>query len=343
MADNSNQNDHMKIIGFAGLFLIILTIAFWLSMGGNDETLDPSLNPQVSEDSKNRQNIENAEDALAPSFDIVRISRGGTGVIAGRAPAGATVIITSNGNKVAEVKADGNGEWVAILDQPLTPGSAELNLIAQIAGSEKRYPAADVVVVSVPAREEDRFLERQESGVVAVLSPKDGKGASRILQKPGSAAFSEVGDSLALDTIDYGAGQGAIVSGRSLPRVEVRLYIDEQFMGAQKADDHGRWTISLHGDNLTPGDHIMRVDQTINDGNVRLRIEQPFSLGEPIDPRLAENGVIVQPGNTLWSIARQLYGSGVRYTVIFKENSEQITDPDLIYPGQIFKVPNSEG
>jgi len=45
----------------------------------------------------------------------------------------------------------------------------------------------------------------------------------------------------------------------------------------------------------------------------------------------------------LWQIARQLYGSGVRYTLIFRENSEQIRDPDLIYPGQIFKLPNKVG
>ena len=48
------------------------------------------------------------------------------------------------------------------------------------------------------------------------------------------------------------------------------------------------------------------------------------------------------PGNTLWQIARQLYGTGVRYTLIFRENSEQIQDPDLIYPGQMFRLPDRE-
>jgi nucleoid-associated protein YgaU len=40
-------------------------------------------------------------------------------------------------------------------------------------------------------------------------------------------------------------------------------------------------------------------------------------------------------------LARERYGSGVMYTQIFTANREQIRNPDLIYPGQIFNVPDS--
>ena len=50
----------------------------------------------------------------------------------------------------------------------------------------------------------------------------------------------------------------------------------------------------------------------------------------------------VQPGNNLWTLARTHYGSGVLYTQIFTANREQIRDPDLIYPGQIFALPELE-
>ena len=49
--------------------------------------------------------------------------------------------------------------------------------------------------------------------------------------------------------------------------------------------------------------------------------------------------VVVQPGNSLWRIARRTYGDGVRYSVIYESNQSQIRDPDLIFPGQIFLVP----
>ena len=52
--------------------------------------------------------------------------------------------------------------------------------------------------------------------------------------------------------------------------------------------------------------------------------------------------VVVQPGNSLWRISRRLYGRGVLYTVIYEANKEQIADPDLIYPGQVFKTPAPE-
>ncbi|MDE0941760.1 MAG: LysM peptidoglycan-binding domain-containing protein, partial [Alphaproteobacteria bacterium] len=43
--------------------------------------------------------------------------------------------------------------------------------------------------------------------------------------------------------------------------------------------------------------------------------------------------------NSLWRIARRVYGSGVRYTVIYQANDSQIRDPDLIFPGQVFNLP----
>ena len=52
--------------------------------------------------------------------------------------------------------------------------------------------------------------------------------------------------------------------------------------------------------------------------------------------------VIVQPGNSLWRIARRTYGQGLQYTVIYEANKDRIGDPNLIYPGQIFTVPKSK-
>ncbi len=52
--------------------------------------------------------------------------------------------------------------------------------------------------------------------------------------------------------------------------------------------------------------------------------------------------VTVQPGFSLWRIARENYGEGVLYVKVFEANRDQIRDPDLIYPGQIFTVPLQE-
>lgn len=47
----------------------------------------------------------------------------------------------------------------------------------------------------------------------------------------------------------------------------------------------------------------------------------------------------VQPGHSLWRISEGHYGAGDRYLVIYNANRGQIRNPDLIYPGQIFVLP----
>ncbi|KPQ12711.1 MAG: putative protein containing LysM domain [Saliniramus fredricksonii] len=47
----------------------------------------------------------------------------------------------------------------------------------------------------------------------------------------------------------------------------------------------------------------------------------------------------VERGDSLWRISRQVYGRGIRYTEIFEANQDQIRNPDLIYPGQVFVLP----
>lgn len=55
-------------------------------------------------------------------------------------------------------------------------------------------------------------------------------------------------------------------------------------------------------------------------------------------PRI--NSVTVQPGNTLWGIASKTYGDGFLFARVFRANVAQIRDPDLIYPGQVFVLPD---
>lgn len=60
---------------------------------------------------------------------------------------------------------------------------------------------------------------------------------------------------------------------------------------------------------------------------------------EPDKPRSGK--VVIQPGNNLWKLSRVIYGRGINFTVIYDANKGQIRDPDLIYPGQIFAIPNA--
>ena len=65
----------------------------------------------------------------------------------------------------------------------------------------------------------------------------------------------------------------------------------------------------------------------------------PFKKTIPVANISVGDVVLVQPGNSLWRLARRTYGSGLRYTDIYDANRDQIRDPNLIYPGQVFVLP----
>ena len=69
--------------------------------------------------------------------------------------------------------------------------------------------------------------------------------------------------------------------------------------------------------------------------------------GEPVEldaslraPSVTFRVKTVQPGSTLWAIAKESYGAGIEYFKVFDANKERIRDPDLIYPGQVFEIPD---
>ena len=62
----------------------------------------------------------------------------------------------------------------------------------------------------------------------------------------------------------------------------------------------------------------------------------PASAAAPVTVPVT---VTVQPGFTLWGIAQDRWGDGVLYVQVFEANKDKIKDPDLIYPGQVFSMP----
>ena len=52
-----------------------------------------------------------------------------------------------------------------------------------------------------------------------------------------------------------------------------------------------------------------------------------------------EETYTVKAGDCLWKIAEKAYGNGADWTKIYDANSNQISNPNLIYPGQVFVIP----
>ncbi len=274
-----------------------------------------------------------------PSFDVVRVEPSGETVVAGRAAPGSHVTVLAGDVAIGSVVADGRGQWVVLTEQPLAPGSHELSLRAELPQG-LMLDSPNVVIVAIPEPPPETAAGPVEPAAgpapLAVLTPRRGPGASQVLQKPDDDGISD--RELVLSAVDYDPSGKVVISGSATPGSTVLVYLDNALLGQARADESGRWALTPDSP-VTPGLHRLRVDQVADDGTVVARIETPFSRSEFLLDLPEERFVVVQPGNSLWRIARFAYGEGPRYTVIYQSNREQIRDPDLIYPGQIFMIP----
>ena len=266
-------------------------------------------------------------EAALPNFDIVRVDRTGYAVIAGRAAPGAEVTVFANGEELAQTGAEADGSWALSTDTPLDAGPVELSL-SMTTPDGMTIRSEQTVIILVPA---------QEGDAPRVLRTTPG-GATEVLQEPG-----DVGEGLgplALDVIDYDDSGAVIFSGRATPGAVVQIFINRQLIGQAQANDRGRWVLSPDA-TINPGVYQLLIVQLDDNGRPAYAIELPFERASPDDIQLGDGRVIVQPGNSLWRIARRAYGEGAQYTIIYAANADQIRDPDLIYPGQVFDVPEN--
>lgn len=180
-----------------------------------------------------------------------------------------------------------------------------------------------------------------------------------------------------IDSIAYGAAGEVLLGGKAAPGGALRIYLDDAPVAEALTDASGGWQARL--EEVAGGLHVLRADQIDAGGKVLSRFETPFKrdLPAPMPPETAAVTaeavvpageapvaapevasapapapadaapviapapitITVQPGLTLWAIARQNFGAGIMYVQVFEANRDKIKDPDLIYPGQVFTVP----
>ena len=150
------------------------------------------------------------------------------------------------------------------------------------------------------------------------------------------------------DTINYSKDGDVAVTGRGTPDSIVHFYLDNSPVASTAVDQTGYWSADLS--DVKAGVYTLRLDQLDQSGKVSSRIESPFKREDrsvlvdqmqDIASPARINVITVQPGNTLWAISRERYGRGILYVQVFDANKDKIRNPDLIYPGQIFDLPDN--
>ena len=115
------------------------------------------------------------------------------------------------------------------------------------------------------------------------------------------------------------------------------VYLDNVLHTKVRPSTDGSWRVDLGV--IVPGVYTLRLDEVNNKGVVFSRIESPFKQEtKDLLEQLFGDSITVQPGNSLWRIARRVYGQGILYVEIYRKNSHLIKDANLIYPGQVFSL-----
>lgn len=274
---------------------------------------------------------------IRPSFDTVRVGPDGSAVIAGRGLPNSTIVIFDNKKFIGEVDVDRNGEWVFVPKDPLEPGNRQLSLEQRSKDQKDPINTNEVLMIVVPERDKDIAgdISKKPTQTLALKFSRTNDGPTTVLQKPES---EQKHIQLSVDTIDYDAKGSLYISGMGSPEHIVQIYLNELLIGRSVVNSNGSWQLKPD-DSVAPGLYTLRADEINKLGKVTARIELPFSRAEPSVSIPPEPMVVVQPGNSLWRLARRVYGKGLRFTTIYAANKDQIKDPNLIYPGQVFAIP----
>lgn len=306
------------------------------------------------------------------AFDTVRAEADGSTLVAGSAPAGAKVAVLVDGAVAAEVVADAAGKFAAFLS--LAP-SATPRLLTLSAG-EGVTSSATVLLEPTRQPEPVQTAEAGESegeGQEAATSADAGATASTpapaaepptvlVADDEGVTKLTDTAPvaDVVIDTIGYDRLGNVDIAGRGAGGSFARLYVDNALAATAPLSAEGKWRMKLTS--VDAGLHTLRVDQVDGTGKVTSRAETPFQREEPAALAAAnqpaalaaasttpaeaapaapvqEVRITVQPGFTLWGIARESYGDGLLYVRVYEANKDLIRDPDLIYPGQVFSLP----
>ena len=313
--------------------------------------------------------------AAMPTFDTVRVTPEGEALVAGRAAAGATVVLKLDGAEAMRAVADSQGSFVAMFtlppsDQPRLLSLAEAGppermaeqtvALAPVAGPKPAGGGtqAETALPEAGQAEAPQALLVTDQGVQVLQAPETVRATV-----PATAAQGQV----SVNAISYTPDGAVQLSGQAAAGAGVRLYLDNAPLAEVLAAATGQWFTTLR--DVPPGLYTLRADQIGADGKVTSRFETPFLRetpealaaalkpqaipGQPraLAPPAALTGqpaaaappvtaeadrplsITVQPGFTLWRIARENFGDGVLYVKVFEANKAQIRDPDLIYPG----------
>ncbi|MFL5258319.1 MAG: LysM peptidoglycan-binding domain-containing protein, partial [Hyphomicrobiales bacterium] len=162
------------------------------------------------------------------------------------------------------------------------------------------------------------------------------KQAELAAKQQAEADAKRQADLAAKQQADLAAKQQADLAAKQQAEAEAK----KQARSTAQAPAQGNAAPEKHMAEVTPG-AASKADKEAPTFKVTAEANAGIADSATVTVRPRVGRVVIQPRNNLWKLSRVIYGRGVHYRVIFAANKNQIRDPDRIYPGQIFTIPNA--
>ena len=295
-------------------------------------------------DTQNFQKNDNLsfEKELLPEIDIIKVSPDGSFVIAGKGQPNSNINILNKGDLIDSSIVDSDGNWVVISKENLKTGD-NLISIDQINNNGLVLRHKQLFITKIDKLKKDQPL------VISVPN-KNGENINIIQQPSEKQKIYKVENDLVIQkkiksnkkifnvkTIFFNENGFVSIQGEVNFGKRIELYINKKIMETIKIENL-KW--QYNSDTIIDyGLHDLLVVLKSNKDETLDKITLPFMRVEMPYNDVPENFILIKPGDMLWTIAYRLYGDPFKYIQIFEENKDQITNPDLIFPGQLFSIP----
>ena len=324
------------------------------------ETLD------ANKDSRTSLQPPNAMPTAPLTIDLARVKPDGAAVFAGTAAPNAKIRIFEGDILLGATIANANGEWVIVLEKSLAAGQHLISVAMERSDGTAKMADRSLAV--------EIYQDTETKPLVALL-PETATEMPVLIQSPddvdtakSAAAASEaiVADAakadaampettratlvkpqaksqiaaLASSAIVWRDASRILISGTSRGGVRVTVNdVKGQFGEALVLAD-GAWQVAGSLD-MDIAVNQLRFALFDDADQIIARYDLPVKARDLAKGQDGSPLVVVNKGDLLWRIAYQQLGEGVKYVDIVRRNKKDITDPDLIYPKQIFAVPQS--
>lgn len=264
------------------------------------------------------------------------------------------------------------GDYQLVLRSTLPDGSALTSLETAIVSIPETKSGQVLALVEQSGQPSRMITTPQATAPAAPAEAQTATAAAPTGNKPVAAPGAKA--LIAVEAVEI-EGNKVFIAGTAEAGSTVKLYANDDPLGTTKTAPNGRFLLQTVQE-LAVGDYIIRAEMMGRDGiTIIARAAVPFkreagervaavadatmpgetgdsstgavpqgtdSTAQEAPLKNVDGSVIIRRGDNLWRISRRTYGAGMRYTTIYLANKEQIRNPNKIFPGQVFTLPEQD-